>query len=134
MGISKEIGQTHTVITTDQPLYSKGKELVWQNQHTLENVIFEIGGHHICFNFLRVIGQHVEWSDLEDIWIETVVFGPNTVSAVLDGKAYYRTVRGHQLTYEALWRIKCSKVRSMTMNLPLRLFQSGRMSSRLQQG
>ena len=26
--------------------------------------------------------------------------------AMLDGKAYYRAVRGYQLTYEALWQIK----------------------------
>ena len=31
---------------------------------------------------------------------------------MLAGKAYYRAVRRHQLTYEALWRIKWAMVKS----------------------
>ena len=65
-----------------------------------------MGGFHICFNFLRAIGQHMEYSGLEDVWVETGVFGQNTASKVLEGKAYYRAVRGHLLTYEALWHLR----------------------------
>ena len=104
--ISQKIGQTHTVITADQPLYSKGQELVWANREGRENVIFMMGGLHICFNFLRAIGQHMECSGLEDVLLEAGVFGPNAAASALEGKHYYRAVRGHQLTYEALWRLK----------------------------
>lgn len=104
--ISKLLGQNHTVITADQPLYSKAKELVWANQTDYKNVIFCMGGLHVCFNYLRAIGQHMECAGLEDVWVETGIFAPNTASTVLDGKAYYRAVRGHLLTYEALWRLK----------------------------
>jgi len=104
--ISQKIGQTHTVITADQPLYSKGQELVWANRQGRENVIFMMGGLHICFNFLRAIGQHMECSGLEDVLLEAGVFGPNAAASALEGKHYYRAVRGHQLTYEALWRLK----------------------------
>ena len=65
-----------------------------------------MGGLHICFHFLHAIGQHMEYSGLEDVWVETGVFGQNTASKVLEGKAYYRAVRGHLLTYEALWHLR----------------------------
>ena len=58
MSISKHIGQKHTIITADQPLYSRGKELTWANPK-FENVVFLMGGLHICFNFLKAIGQHI---------------------------------------------------------------------------
>jgi len=47
----------------------------------------------------------MEYSELEDVWVETGVFGQNTASKVLESKAYYLAVLGHLLTYEALWRL-----------------------------
>ena len=106
VSISRHLGQQYTVITADQPLYSRGKELVWANEENYRNVIFRMGGLHVCFNFLKAIGQHVESAGLDYVWIESGVFAPNTTETVLEGKAYYRAVRGHMLAYEALWRIR----------------------------
>ena len=103
--ITNHTGQKHTIITADQPLYSRGKELVWAN-HKFENVIFLMGGLHVCFNFLKAVGQHMECAGLDDLWTESGVYAANTTETMLDGKAYYRGVRGHQLAYEALWHIK----------------------------
>ena len=36
----------------------------------------------------------MECSGLEDVFLEAGVFGPNAVTKVMDGKAYYRAVRG----------------------------------------
>jgi hypothetical protein len=65
-----------------------------------------IGGLHVCFNFLKVIGQHFKSSGLEDIFVEANILAANSASAALEGKAYYRGVRAHTLAYEALCRIK----------------------------
>ena len=105
MDISSDVGQKHTIITADQPLYSRGKQLVCANPK-FEHVIFMLRGLHICFNFLKGIGQHMESAGLDNLWTELGVFACNTTETMLAGKAYYRAVRGHQLTYEALWRIK----------------------------
>ena len=99
------MGQKHTIITADQPLYSRGNELVWANPK-FAHVIFIMGGLHICFNFQKAIGKHMENAGLDDPWTEAGVNAAHTTDAMLDGKAYYRAVRGHQLTYEALWNIK----------------------------
>ena len=72
--ISNHIGQTHTVITADQPLYAKGMELIWANKVKYGNVIFRLGGLHVCFNFLKAIGQHAESAGLEDLWIESGLY------------------------------------------------------------
>ena len=106
VSISNHIGQTHTVITADQPLYAKGMELVWANNEKFGNVIFRLGGLHVCFNFLKAIGQYVESAGLDDLWIESGLYPANVTENMLTGKAYYRAVRAHTLTYEALWRLR----------------------------
>jgi len=70
---------------------------VWANPK-FENVIFLMGVLHICFNFLKAMGQHMESAGLDDLWTEARVFATNTTDTMLDGKAYYRAVRGHLLT------------------------------------
>ena len=99
------MGQKHTIITADQPLYSRGYELVWANPK-FAHVIFIMGGLHICFNFQKATGKHMGNAGLDDAWTEAGVNAAHTTDAMLDGKAYYRAVRGHQLTYEVLWHIK----------------------------
>jgi len=109
--ITKRLGQKHVVITGDQPLYSRTKELIWANPLMYSNIIVMMGDLHILFNFLKAIGQHLENSGLEDIWIEAGTLAQNSTNAVLEGKAYYRAVRSHQLAYEALCRIKWTAFR-----------------------
>lgn len=99
MAISKHMGHKYTIIMADQPLYNRGKEIVWANPK-FENVIFLMGGLHICFNFLKAIGQHMESVGLDDLWTESGVYATNTTATILDGTAYYRTRRGYMLTYE----------------------------------
>ena len=54
------------------------------------------------FNFLK----HVESAGLEDLWVEAGLYPPNVTENMFSGKAYYRAVRAHTLTYEALWRLR----------------------------
>ena len=56
-----------------------------------------MGGLHICFNFLKAIGQHIESVRLDDLWTEAGVYATNTTESMLDGRAYYHAARGHQL-------------------------------------
>jgi len=43
---------------------------------------------------------------LDDLWTEGDIYAANTTQTILDGKAYYRAVREHQLTYQVLWHLK----------------------------
>jgi len=65
-----------------------------------------MGGLHISFNFFQSIAQHLDRLGLDDLRNEAAVYAANTTQTMLDGKAYYRAVRGHKLTYEALWHLK----------------------------
>ena len=105
MSISEKLGQPFTIITADQPLYSRGKELIWANYEKYKNVVLIMGHLHILFNFLKAIGQHMENAGLVDVWVESGLFACNSTDQMMEGKSYYRAVRGHTLAYEALNRI-----------------------------
>ena len=105
ISINQKLGQKYTVIVGNQPLYSRAKELVWATQEMYKNVIVLLGDLHILFNFLKVIGQHLESSGLDDIWVDSGLFAKNSVDTMMNGKSYYRGVRGHMWTYEALYHI-----------------------------
>ena len=47
----------------------------------------------------------MESTGLIDIWVESGSFAEGSTTAMMEGKAYYRAVRGHTLTYEALWQM-----------------------------
>lgn len=48
----------------------------------------------------------MENAGLEDVWVESELFGQNAVKSVMDGKHYYRAIQGHIWAYEALSHIK----------------------------
>ena len=93
---------------TNSNLYSCGKELIWDNEAEYKDIVLMMGDLHILFNFLKAIGQHMENSDLDDVWVKSGLFAENSTCSMMQGKANYRAVRAHVWTYdlyEALQRI-----------------------------
>ena len=66
-----------TVITLDQQLYCKAKELQWGNPEQCKTIFLRQGGFpsfHIANNFMGVIGKHLAESGLPEAWSESMVF------------------------------------------------------------
>lgn len=112
IAISKHMRQKYTIIMANQLLYSRSKEICWSNSK-FDNVIFVMGGLHICFNFLKPISQHISNAGLDDLWTESGAYATKTTETMLDGKAYYQAVRAHMLTCEALQHIKWSMFKTI---------------------
>ena len=94
------------MITFDEAIYCKAKEIQWRFSDEFADTVIRMGGFHIAMTFLAVIGKKYEESGLEDILIESGVYGSNSVVRLLHGKAYNKGVRAHKLLLEALERIQ----------------------------
>ena len=94
-----------TVLTLDEQLYAKAKELQWENSEICRGLFLRLGSFHITKNFMSVIGKHFSDSGLQEVWTETSVFGENTAQNSMMAKSYNRAIRAHKLTYEALWTV-----------------------------
>ena len=101
-----KLNQKMSVLTFDEAIYSKAKEIQWKCGDQFDDVILRMGGFHIALNFLGVIGHLYEGSGIEDIFIEAGLYGSNTVCRFLKGKMYNRGVRAHKLLFEALMRLQ----------------------------
>ena len=92
------LNQKHSVITFDLAIYTKAKEI--------QNTVIRMGGFHIALNFLSVIGKILKDSGIEDLLIESGVYGCHTASMLLKGKSYNRGVHARKLVLEALLRLQ----------------------------
>ena len=101
--ISQQLGQPYSVVTFDEALYWRAKELIWH--HKCSDAIVLLGGFHMAMNFSQVIGQHYKESGLEDILIESGILSGAVVAQIMNGKAWNGTIRTHKLMFEALWRV-----------------------------
>ena len=97
--------QRHCVIMFDLAIYMKAKEVHWRLSEELKNTVIHMVGFHIALTFLAVIVKQFQDSSLEDLLVESGMYGGNTASVLLKGKSYNRGVRAHKLTMEAMLRL-----------------------------
>lgn len=69
------IGQRFTVLTVVDPaLYCRLMKLKWSHSEYETILIPRLGGLHISMNFLKVLGQHMNGSGLDEIWLEREIW------------------------------------------------------------
>ena len=101
--ISGIVGQTDTVITFDQASYTKAKQLQWRFSDEFSKVIIRVGGFHIATNYLALMGKKYASSGVDDLLVESGVYGAGGVSALMKGKAYNCGVCADKLLMEAFF-------------------------------
>jgi hypothetical protein len=104
--ISKKLQQSHSVITFDQAIYCKAKEIQWNCPEEFSDTVIRLGGFHIAMTFLATIGKRFEGTGFEDVLIEAGVYGSTTAECIIKGKQYNRSIRAHKLLYEAMAHLR----------------------------
>ena len=86
--MSKQLHQSTAVITFDLAIYSKAKEIHWRYPEEFQDLVIRLGGFHIALNYLALIGKMSQESGLEDVFIESGLYGSSLSMALLQGKSY----------------------------------------------
>ena len=86
--IASHLQQINTVVTFDQALYCKAKELIWLNPEECKDVIVCLSCFHIALKILQAIGQYLDGSGLTDMWIEAGLYNECTAFKILEGKQW----------------------------------------------
>lgn len=102
VNIDKSHRQKTCVITFDQPLYYKAREMVAASDaySQLCNVVVKLGGFHMLMSFLECIGYIMDRSGLKEALGK--IYAENSINKMLNGHAYTRRIRGHTLLRLAL--------------------------------
>ena len=117
------------------PSTLKPKEIQWRYPNEFKNLTIRIGGFHIALNFLSVIGKQFKESGIEELLIESGLYGNVTAAALLNGKSYNRGVRAHKLIMEALlrlqWKAFCEWLQKADNTLKLKALEMDTIVSEL---
>jgi len=87
------------IVTFDQPLYIKAREIVAASPNTseLSKIVVRLGGFHLLMSFLGSIGYIMDGSDLKEVL--SVIYARHSTEKILNGHAYARAIRAHTLLH-----------------------------------
>ena len=71
-----------------------------------ESMVIRMDGFHIAMNYIVVLGKKYQSSGIDDLLIESGMYGSLTTSIMLKGKSYNRGVRAYNIILEAGFRLQ----------------------------
>ncbi|CAB3252778.1 unnamed protein product [Arctia plantaginis] len=94
---AKRHNHTVCIITFDQPLFAKAREIVSAAPEgsELSKIIVRLGGFHLLMSFFGAIGYIMHGSGLKEVLSE--IYVPKSLEKMLNGHDYARAVRAHTL-------------------------------------
>ncbi|KYM97251.1 hypothetical protein ALC62_12065 [Cyphomyrmex costatus] len=95
--------QETCIVTFDQPLYWKARDIVEAMKDDFEHMIVRLGGFHLLMSFLGAIGHIMSGSGIEEVL--TLIYAGNCVQKILSGHAYSRAIRAHFLMHLTLTKV-----------------------------
>lgn len=93
-----------TVVSMDLGLYVPAKQLQL-SRNDLNNIILRPGELHITMAVLKSIGGFIENTGIDRCWIESGLFGENTVRQILEGKHVKRSIEANMLAFQAFYNL-----------------------------
>lgn len=102
---SNSCNQATTIVSFDQPLYWKARDIVATafSNSSPKSIVIRLGGYHLLMSYLGAVGYIMDGSGLADAL--KVIYAENSVEKMLQGHAYSRAVRAHFLVYVTLAKI-----------------------------
>ena len=102
---SKKVGQKYVVTTFDLGVCMKAYPIIWNQPKKFEDHINMIGTFHVVCTYFKMIVKKMEGTGLSDILLEAGLIGSGSVTGVMAGKHYSRTMHCHKILLEALERL-----------------------------
>lgn len=88
------------IITFDQPLYIKARDIVETKIFDQILMIMRLGDFHLLMSFLGCIGEIMGGFGLKDVLC--LIFAEGSVDKILNGHSYARAVQTHIILQQAL--------------------------------
>ena len=89
------------MITLDLDLYERAVK-IRATTGNKETWVLRLGELHIMFALLKALGKYIEGSGIDDIWIESGLYGPAVMRQIFSGKHFKRGIEAHVVNLIAL--------------------------------
>ena len=107
--LSKECGQSHTIVTYDLAIAKIAKQLQSEESPQFDDIFVMFGAFHVMLNVYSSTGKIIEGSGGPYVLSEAKIVAPGSINQFLKGKMYNRCKRGHGLLSTALHGLHMKK-------------------------
>ena len=90
----------------DEGIYRIAKELQLLNPSLFSNIFLGIGGFHMEKILISCCGSYLKECGVENVFVESVVFGPGVVQSVTSGSNCIRGKKGMMILAETLQQLQ----------------------------
>ena len=105
------------IISLDLQLYAKALQLK-DKKDINSNFIFRLGELRVVFAFLKTMGKYIENSGLDQVFIESGIYGPTTLNQVVKGKHMKRCLEAYMYLYLALFKLYTDELFRHNQKIP----------------
>ena len=103
----KSIFQVPYIICVfDLAIYAKVQQIRWADKSLIEKLVVRLGEFHTCMSFMAVIGKRYGDAGLSDILIEAGVVAEGSLSGVISGHHYNRSIHAYKILYETMEELR----------------------------
>ena len=104
--IAKQLKQSCLPVFCDKGVFRIVIDIYLKNPKKFESLIPMMGGFHMAKCAQRCIGNYIQGTGLEDVFVEAGVMGVKVVESFLAGTHYVRSFRGIQILSQAIEIVK----------------------------
>lgn len=101
-----QVQQKYLPVTCDEGVYRIARQITLTHEKEFENIVLVLGNFHLIKVVLSCIGKYLKNSGVDNIFIETGLFGVNVTDQILAGTNYARSVKAYSYLCEALQRMQ----------------------------
>ena len=107
--IADDLELGHIFSHADEAIYSKMLIISWMNQEKYDKIIPLMGGFHTILVNLKILFKKYGCLGFKDWWVDAGAIAEGSVAQAIEGRHYYRSVRLHKQSFEALIRYRMRK-------------------------
>ena len=109
--VAHSLGMEHTVINCDQAIYELAYPIRKNHPDEFSSVILQLGGFHLCHNYMKCITKVIQGSGSEEILSKAEIVHAGTANNIFGDKCdYYQTLRTLGILYEAMVHLRWTAV------------------------
>ena len=104
--MAEELGVDCIFAHSDEAIYCKMVLIQWLNETKYDKVVNLIGGFHTLMVKLKIMYKKYGALGLREWWVDAGVIAEGSSVQAIEGKHYFRSLRLHKQSFEALLRYR----------------------------
>ena len=108
--VIEDLALPYIFVHSDEAIYSKLCDILWQNKELYKNVISLMGGFHQVRVMQKLVYKRYHCRKLDSWCVDAAVIAKGSADQAFEGRHYYRCLRMHKECFDALVQPKIDDI------------------------